>query len=68
MTFITQTSARLTPARPRFSLARMVAVWRQRQQLRQLDEHALRDIGLRREEADREANRPLWDVPSHWQR
>jgi uncharacterized protein YjiS (DUF1127 family) len=33
---------------------------RQRQQLRQLDDHQLRDIGLTREQAEREADRPFW--------
>lgn len=33
---------------------------RQRSILRQLDEHLLRDIGLSREEALREAAKPFW--------
>jgi len=42
------------------------SVWRQRQHLRDLDESLLDDIGLTRNEAESEANRPIWDVPAHW--
>ena len=39
----------------------------QRRQLAQLDDALLADIGLTREQALREARRPLWDgVPSRW--
>lgn len=58
------------PARDRVSLfsfaARAAAVHRQRAALRRLDDAALRDIGLDRKSADREANRPFWDVPATW--
>jgi uncharacterized protein YjiS (DUF1127 family) len=37
-----------------------------RQALRRLDDHLLRDIGLTRHEAEKEASRAPWDVPSHW--
>lgn len=55
-------------------LAGMIEVSRQRRQLAALDDALLRDIGLTREEALREASRPgyddgrrpLWDAPSHW--
>jgi uncharacterized protein YjiS (DUF1127 family) len=36
--------------------------------LARLDDHLLRDIGITRQEADREAMRPVWDVPDHWRR
>jgi uncharacterized protein YjiS (DUF1127 family) len=38
-------------------------VQRERQMLRSMDEHALKDIGLSRSEAWAEACRSLWDVP-----
>jgi uncharacterized protein YjiS (DUF1127 family) len=28
----------------------------------------LRDLGITRAEADREAARPMWDAPGHWYR
>lgn len=40
----------------------------QRQQLRKLDSALLADIGLTRAQAETEAARPLWDVPSDWLR
>jgi uncharacterized protein YjiS (DUF1127 family) len=39
---------------------------RSRGRLALLDDHLLRDIGLTREAAESEAERPLWDVPTHW--
>jgi uncharacterized protein YjiS (DUF1127 family) len=41
---------------------------RERRGLARLDDHLLRDIGVTRQEADREATRPVWDVPDHWRR
>ncbi|MCH9807860.1 MAG: DUF1127 domain-containing protein [Alphaproteobacteria bacterium] len=37
-------------------------VRRQRRQLLTLDRHALKDIGISRSDAEREAARPFWDV------
>lgn len=61
--------------RPGFSLAaaaRMIATAlqarRQRAVLATLDDARLRDLGLSRAAALREASRPIWDVPAHWQR
>ena len=34
---------------------------RSRQALRELDDHLLKDIGLSRADAEREARRPFWD-------
>jgi uncharacterized protein YjiS (DUF1127 family) len=42
------------------------ALFRQRHTLARLDDHMLRDIGLTPEQAQSEATRPFWDVPSHW--
>jgi uncharacterized protein YjiS (DUF1127 family) len=40
--------------------ARMREKWRQRQALLGLDDHLLRDIGISREEAEREGRKPFW--------
>jgi uncharacterized protein YjiS (DUF1127 family) len=40
--------------------ARMREKWRQRQALLGLDDHLLRDIGISREEAEREGRNPFW--------
>ena len=45
----------------------MLALRRQREALRNLEDHQLEDIGVTRAQADDEANRAAWDVPSHWQ-
>lgn len=42
------------------------ALARQRKALATLDNVALYDLGLTREDADREANRPFWDAPDNW--
>lgn len=47
-------------------LASAIGLRRQRARLAQLDDAALRDIGLTRAEALREARRPLWDAPDNW--
>lgn len=66
------------PSRPGI-LARLVAavaLRRSRRSLGDLDDHLLRDVGLSREDARREAARPAWDAldeapwdaPAHWLR
>ncbi len=47
-------------------LGRMRALHHQRQALARLDDHILRDVGLTRDEAEREARRAAWDSPSWW--
>jgi uncharacterized protein YjiS (DUF1127 family) len=47
-------------------LWQLAGLRRQRRMLVRLDDHALRDIGLTRADAQDEAARPIWDVPSHW--
>jgi uncharacterized protein YjiS (DUF1127 family) len=42
------------------ALRRMRERWRQRQDLRELDDRLLRDIGITREQARREANKSFW--------
>lgn len=57
------------PAQSRAKLPRLLdlfALARQRRALAKLDAAQLRDIGVDRAEADIEASRPVWDVPSHW--
>ena len=67
MAFLTGTAPRShhRPAR-RFGLGALFSVWRQRRALANLDEAALRDIGVTRAEAQAEASRPVWDVPETW--
>ncbi len=40
-------------------------VARQRRQLLALDERKLKDVGISRTDAIREANRQFWDIPEH---
>lgn len=50
-------------------LAWIVHAWetrRERLALTQLDASRLNDIGLTKADVQREANRPIWDVPAHW--
>ena len=72
MTNTSCTTATRTPvAAPISVLARLANahdVWRQRQQLKSLDDAALMDIGLTRDQAQAEAKRPLWDAPDNWKR
>ncbi|MGD9866093.1 MAG: DUF1127 domain-containing protein [Pseudodonghicola sp.] len=49
-------------------LGHMIAVWRQRRVLKALDDRALDDIGLTRDEAETEAGRRFWDAPESWRR
>ena len=42
------------------------AIKKQRDALRNLDDSALRDLGLTRKQADVESRRPFWDVPTDW--
>ncbi len=55
------------PLRTR-GLMELFGLWRQRRCLASLDDHLLRDIGLTRDAALREARRPLWDAPQSWRR
>lgn len=43
------------------------ALRRQRNALRNLTRTELDDIGISEQDALREANRSLWDMPQHWQ-
>ena len=44
-------------------LVQAFAAHHQRMRLEDLDPHMLRDIGLDRDAARREAHRPFWDLP-----
>ncbi len=48
------------------SLFQRLSIWRSRRALAHLDARALKDIGLTREAADREAKKMIWDVPANW--
>ncbi|SFK07255.1 DUF1127 domain-containing protein [Celeribacter neptunius] len=47
-------------------ILRQREIARQRRALAELDDALLDDIGLTREAALTEAQRPSWDVPHHW--
>ena len=47
-------------------LGQSLSTHRQRRALTRLDDHLLRDIGITRDQAEAEANTPLWDAPRHW--
>ncbi|MEM1432293.1 MAG: DUF1127 domain-containing protein [Pseudomonadota bacterium] len=49
-----------------WGLSSLYALYRQRQDLASLDDHLLKDIGLSKDQARQEAERPIWDVPSNW--
>jgi uncharacterized protein YjiS (DUF1127 family) len=44
----------------------MLAISRQRRNLRALDEHMLKDVGLTREEALAESRKTPWNAPDYW--
>jgi uncharacterized protein YjiS (DUF1127 family) len=48
------------------SLLDLVAIWfrrsRERRQLQSLDDHALSDLGLSRDQVTREIEKPFWQV------
>lgn len=48
------------------TLRRILSVWRSRRALAKLDADGLRDVGLSKSQAQREANRAPWDVPDTW--
>ncbi|OYX45276.1 MAG: hypothetical protein B7Z02_01515 [Rhodobacterales bacterium 32-67-9] len=60
-----------TPARRPGFLVRLrlqMTHARHRRRLRDLSDHILDDIGISRDAAEREAARPVWDVPRTWRR
>lgn len=68
-------SARALAARPNARthgllarLSHLLALHSSRVRLATLDDHMLRDVGITREQAQAELDRPLWDAPSGWRR
>lgn len=57
-----------SPRLARLSLQRAVALWRSRRALAALDAAQLDDVGISAQQAQAEAQRPLWDAPSSWKR
>ncbi|PJI84998.1 uncharacterized protein YjiS (DUF1127 family) [Yoonia maricola] len=56
-------------AKPRSFWAKvngLFALRRQRNQLAQLNDHMLHDIGVSRSEAIAESRKTSWDAPDHW--
>jgi uncharacterized protein YjiS (DUF1127 family) len=51
-----------------YSFFKLIGLARQRKTLASLDDHMLKDLGLTREQAEIEADRPFWDAPSSWKR
>ncbi|MGB7241885.1 MAG: DUF1127 domain-containing protein [Sulfitobacter sp.] len=69
MTASTQTTRRhrfAPKAGPRLPFFQLIAFWRSRNSLANLDARALDDIGVSRAEALKEARKPFWDVPNTW--
>lgn len=50
------------------ALLERMALQRQRQKLAELPDHLLKDVGLTRDAARDEAERPVWDAPDNWTR
>lgn len=71
MTMITTNPRRfsdLSASRLFSRLSRMNALRKQRAMLKSLPAERLADLGVSAKQAHQEANRPIWDVPSHWLR
>lgn len=45
-----------------------LSIYEERQTLRTLDDHLLRDIGVSHTDAVRETKRAVWDAPNRWVR
>ena len=56
------------PVRLLSRIGHILAVARQRRRLLHFSDRLLDDMGIDRESAIREANRPVWDVPKGWRR
>lgn len=51
--------------RRRMTFLDVISLYRQRRALARLDDHALDDIGVTRDVAEKEARRPFWDFPAN---
>jgi uncharacterized protein YjiS (DUF1127 family) len=63
-------TARHTSGRTGFlaRLSDLLILRSSRARLATLDDHMLRDVGITREQARSELDRPLWDAPAGWRR
>ena len=66
MAYLSTTRHSIARTGRRTSLLDLLSLYRQRRALADLDDTALSDIGLTRDEAVAEARKPIWDVPDHW--
>ena len=64
MSTLIQRHAEMNRSKRRIALGDVFDLYRQRRALARLDDKALADIGLTRDEAQIEANRPFWDIPT----
>lgn len=66
MAFLSNTrhTSRPAPVR-RLTLLDLLALYRERRALANLDEDALEDLGLTRKQADTESQRHFWDIPAN---
>ena len=55
-------------ATARVTLSSLFGLARSRQALARLDDTRLKDLGITPMEAETEASRPFWDIPSHWRK
>lgn len=62
------TTQHSVPAPRKTRLRNVFALYRERRALAQLDNAALRDIGITRHDAEQEVGRSAWDIPSSWRR
>jgi len=62
MTQMTRSHSLVGKQAPRFALERLFQVARERRALARLDDRALDDIGLTRQQALAEARRAFWDI------
>lgn len=47
-------------------MTHLLGLMRSRRALRGLSDAQLQDVGVTREQAQKEAQRPIWDVPETW--
>ena len=65
MTYLSNSRPQCHPLpRRRASLLDLLSLYRQRRALATMDDERLRDLGISREEAEKESRRPIWDSPA----
>lgn len=50
------------------TILKALSIWRERQQLKDLDAHLLDDLGLTNTDVEMETKRSVWDAPNRWMR